>query len=89
MFARNKIGPMVRSVWGSTFVDWAVSDAEYPWRISMYASMSRLDWILISTCWEEHFSRIPQSCLPQTILDHFPILFDGGKTHFKLEKKWL
>ena len=43
MFARNKIGPMVRSVWGSTFVDWAVSEAEYPWRISMYASMSRLN----------------------------------------------
>ena len=44
--------------------------------------------------WENQFSGLFQSTLPNPALDHAPILLDGrgirkGKTPFKFENMWL
>ena len=42
------------------------------------ASRSRLDRFLLSSDWEEHIPNICQRQLQRLLLDHFPILVEGG-----------
>ena len=41
-------------------------------------SASRLDRFLVSDDWENHFSGLFRNTLPKPVLDHAPILLDGG-----------
>ena len=41
-------------------------------------SLSRLDRFLVSKTWESHFSGVIHRILPKPVLDHSPILLDGG-----------
>ena len=57
-------------------------------------STSKLDRFIVSDDWENHFSGLYQSFLPNPILDHVPILVDSGvirkgKTPFRFENMWL
>ena len=55
---------------------------------------SWLDRFLVSFGWENRFSGVVQCILPRHVLDHFPILLDGGgiklgPTPFRFENMWL
>ena len=57
-------------------------------------SMSRIDKFLVSGDWESYFSRVTQSTLLRQVLDHFPILLDGGgirsgPSPFRFENMWM
>ena len=41
-------------------------------------SLSRLDRFLVSKTWESHFNGVIHRILPKHVLDHSPILLDGG-----------
>ena len=45
------------------------------------ASRSRLDRFLLSVDWEEKFPSVCQRHLSRFLLDHFPILLEGGNLH--------
>ena len=56
--------------------------------------MSRIDRFLVSGDWESYFSEVTHSTLPKPVLDHFPILLDGGgirsgPSPFRFETMWL
>ena len=56
--------------------------------------MSRIDRVLVSHDWEDHYSDVIQRVLPCPILDHFPILVEAGgilrgKSTFRFENMWL
>ena len=57
-------------------------------------AMSRIDRFLVSGDWESYFLRVTQSTLLRQVLDHFPILLDGGgitpgPSPFRFENMWM
>lgn len=57
---------------------------------------SRLDRLLVSVDWEDHFPQVQSSCLAISISDHKPILlktslarFQERRHGFRFEKFWL
>ena len=56
--------------------------------------MSRIDRILVSVDWVDHFGIVSQRVLPCVISDHCPLLVeaggvDRGRCAFKFENMWL
>ena len=68
---------------------------EYTWfRDSENLSMSRINRVLVSVDWEDHFLDVTQRPLPRVISDHCPLLVEvgvmsRGKTSFKFGNMWL
>ena len=56
--------------------------------------LARLDPFLVSDDWEGHLNGVLQYLLPRPVLDHAPILLDGGvvcrgPSPFRFENMWL
>ena len=63
-------------------VDLPLVGGTFTWSNSReVASRSRLDRFLLSADWEEKFPSICQHRLSRLLLNHFPILLEGGNLH--------
>ena len=56
--------------------------------------MSRIDRVLVSANWEDHFPDVSQKLLPHPISNHSPLLVESGsmargRSAFKFENMWL
>ena len=56
--------------------------------------LSRIDWFLFMTGWDDHFQGVHQVILPKITLDHFTVLLQAkeapsARGPFKFENIWL
>ena len=76
-------------------VDFPLVKGEFMWFCdSDIPSMSRIDRVMVSGDWEEHFLDMIQRILSWVVLDHCPLLMEAGgmlraKSPFKFENMWL
>ena len=60
-------------------IDLPLVEGEYTWfRDSNSPSMSRLDRVLMTADWEEHFLDVTQRTLSRVVSDHCPLLVEAG-----------
>ena len=76
--------------------DTSLSGGQYTWKGGLNnRRMARLDRFLIRDDWETLFGGANQSLLPKPLLDHHPILLEGGRytvkgpLPFRFENMWL
>ena len=76
-------------------VDLPLLEGQFTWSNNQDPpSKSRIDRFLMTTDWEEQFSKLTQKALPRCMSDHCPIMlecgnFNRGKSYFKFENMWL
>ena len=79
----------------NSLVDLPLEEAAFTWfRDFGLPSMSRIDRILVSLDWEEHFENVSQRVLPRVLSDHCPLLLEAvvvrrSRSAFKFENMWL
>uniref|UniRef100_A0A2N9HG92 Endonuclease/exonuclease/phosphatase domain-containing protein n=1 Tax=Fagus sylvatica TaxID=28930 RepID=A0A2N9HG92_FAGSY len=80
---------------GFNLIDLPLNGGMYSWcNGAANPSMSRIDRVLVSTDWEEHYPDVVQKLMPKPISDHNPMLLEAGgmargKSSFKFENMWL
>uniref|UniRef100_A0A2N9F7C8 Reverse transcriptase domain-containing protein n=1 Tax=Fagus sylvatica TaxID=28930 RepID=A0A2N9F7C8_FAGSY len=80
---------------GFNLIDLPLNGGLYSWcNGAANPSMSRIDRVLVSTDWEEHYPDVVQKLMPKPISDHNPVLLEAGgmargKSSFKFENMWL
>ena len=76
-------------------VDLPLEGGRYTWSSGTdQPAMSKIDRVLVTPDWEDHFPNVLQRILPRPISDHSPILLEAGgiakgKSPFIFENMWL
>ena len=78
-----------------SLIDFSLEGGSYTWSSgSDQPSMFRIDRVLVSHDWEDHYPNVTQRVLLRPISDYFPILVEVGgilreKIPFRFENMWL